>query len=386
MERRDFIKFSGLSFLSLYSKDFFINKAFSEEKKNNYLILIELKGGNDGLNTVIPYSNETYYKLRPEISIPRDNLIKISENLALNPSMQELYKIWEKKELAIITGVGYPNPNRSHFRSIEIWETASDSNKILNDGWISRVFQKIKDKNKIDGLILGGKDFGALSGKNMKNLIIENTDQFMKQAGKIKKISQKTSNKSLAHILKVENEVYSSYEILDEYLEYVPEVKTVFPKTNIGNQALTAFKMISAKLPVSIIKLELGSFDTHINQRGNQDRLLKELSDAIEILKKSLVELNMWNNTTIMTYSEFGRRVAQNGSRGTDHGTASVHFVLGGKIKGGIYGTYPSLDDLIQGDLKYNIDYRSIYSSISKNLWNVSPDFLVKYPTIDFFL
>ncbi|MFN8674175.1 MAG: DUF1501 domain-containing protein [Candidatus Sericytochromatia bacterium] len=386
MKRRDFIKLTSLSILPIFNNNKLYNLISNTTlNKNNYLILIELKGGNDGINTVIPYNDNSYYNLRPDISINRDKILKISEELGFNPNMESIYELWKTKELAIICGVGYPNPNRSHFRSIEIWETASNSQTVLDDGWIAQAFKKYKERKKIDGLVLGGSDFGSLIGKNMKNLIIENTEQFIKEARKVKKVPIKTNNEALKHILQVENQIYDSYEILEEYLDYVPEIKTSFPQSNLGNQSLTAFKIISSKVPVSVIKLELTGFDTHINQLNNHGKLLKDLSDSILALKKALSEVNMWNNTTIMTYSEFGRRAYQNGNNGTDHGTASVHFITGGQIKGGVYGKYPSLDDLLQGDLKYNIDYRSLYSTISKKLWNISPDFLVKYPTLDIF-
>ncbi|MBC7474315.1 MAG: DUF1501 domain-containing protein [Candidatus Sericytochromatia bacterium] len=154
----------------------------------------------------------------------------------------------------------------------------------------------------------------------------------------------------------------------------------------MGKQFESASRIIASEIPVNVIKLEHGSFDTHSNQRNTQDRLLKDLSESIASFRSSMIDIGRWNDVLIMTYSEFGRRVGQNGSNGTDHGTAAPHFVTGGKVRGGLYGKQPDLNDLDYGDLKFHVDYRSMYSTVAKNWWNTSTDFLVKYPTINFLL
>lgn len=382
MKRRQFLKIGATGLLSLGFGRFNFPVYASN---NNILILVELKGGNDGLNTVIPFTDENYYKLRPNLSINSDSVLRLSDNLGLNPIMNNLIKLWQEKELAIILGVGYPEPNRSHFRSIEIWETASNSQEFLYDGWISRVFsQSKKIRKEIDGIILGQSDEGSLSGINMNNLIMSSPEQFLKDSKNFKSRMTKTDNPSLEHVLKVEGEIFKSSNIIEKKLKSKKYNNSNFPKTNIGKQFNTASDIIIDNIPVSVIKIEHGSFDTHINQRATQDKLLNELSDAIYSFRESMKENGYWNNIIVMTYSEFGRRVSENGSNGTDHGTSAPHFVMGGKVRGGFYGKQPHLDDLTQGDLKHFIDYRSIYSSIVKNWWNTSVDFLVKYPTIDF--
>lgn len=388
MQRRNFIQISSAGIISfLFGK--FNLPAFAQaaQAQNNkkILVMIELKGGNDGLNTVIPFSDDNYYKLRPGIGINRDSVLKLSDSLGLNPAMTSMMKIWQQKDLAIILGVGYPEPNRSHFRSIEIWETASNSQETLQDGWIARSFEKIsKVKKQIDGIIIGQGDEGPLSGVKMNNLVMTDPQQFIKDAKKFKAMIAQTDNDALEHVLKVESEIYKSADIIEKQLKLKKENLAKFPETNIGKQFRSASEIILDDIPVSVIKLEHGSFDTHTNQRAKQDKLLKDFSDALLAFKESMVKANMWNNVLVITYSEFGRRAAQNGSGGTDHGTAAPHFITGGKVKGGFYGKQPELDDLVQGDLKFKVDYRNIYSSIAKNWWGSSVDFLVKYPPIDF--
>ncbi len=387
MERRNFLKFSTVSIFGLLTAKINLPAFANGISKNRILVLVELKGGNDGLNTVIPYSDDNYYKLRPQIAIPKTDILRISDDLGLNPSMSSLKKLWDYNELGIVLGVGYPNPNRSHFRSIEIWETASDSQEVLHDGWISRSFSKSNLLRKqIDGIVMGQGDEGPLSGGNMNNLVMNNPEQFIKDAKKFKSMASKTDNQALEHILRVETELYNSTDIIEKKLASMPNMKSSFQQTNIGKQFESAARIIASEIPVNVIKLEHGSFDTHSNQRNTQDRLLKDLSESIASFRSAMIDIGRWNDVLIMTYSEFGRRVGQNGSNGTDHGTAAPHFVTGGKVRGGFYGKQPDLNDLDHGDLKFHVDYRSMYSTVAKNWWNTSTDFLVKYPTLNFLL
>lgn len=384
MERRNFLKFSTLSLFGLFTARLNNLPVFASASKDKILVLVELKGGNDGLNTVIPFTEEKYYKLRPQIAIPSENVIKLSDSLGLNPAMEAMKNIWDANQLGIVLGVGYPNPNRSHFRSIEIWETGSDSQEVLHDGWISRVFAKNNSKKPIDGIIIGQGDEGPLSGNDMNNLVMNNPEQFVKDAKKFKKLATNTNNSALAHILKVDTELYQSSDLIEKKISVMPNIKKPFPQNAIGKQFESATRIIGSDIPVNVIKLEHGSFDTHSNQRNQQDRLLRELSESLNTFREAMIELGKWDNILVMTYSEFGRRVGQNGSNGTDHGTASPHFVIGGKVKGGFYGKQPDLDDLEQGDLKYHVDYRSMYATVTKKWWGSSVEFLVKYPTLDF--
>ncbi len=334
----------------------------------NLLILIELKGANDGLNTVVPYTDTKYAEIRPKIALNPDQLIKISDKEGLHPALASLIPQWEQKELAIVQGIGYPKPNQSHFRSIEIWDTASNSEDYLDAGWLARTFRvaPVPSQFAADGVVVGSNDMGPLSGVGVRAIALADTAQFLRNA-KLAKTNQDTRNAALRHLLSVENEIVHAASKLNA--NYV--FKTEFPKTGFGYQIRTAAQLVASKAGTAVVRLTLGGFDTHAGQLGTQSNLLKELADGIVALKAAMQELNMWNNTLVMTYAEFGRRAKGNDSAGTDHGTANVHFLTGGKVAGGLYGQAPQLNNLDgNGNIPFAVDFRSLYSTIIDQWWN----------------
>ncbi len=363
MNRRTLLKWTALYAaalpFALYGKE-------AKGAKQRHLILIELKGGNDGLNTLVPYSDPLYYQLRPKISIPKKKLLPLDDSLALHPSMGATKKIYENGDMAIIQGVGYPDPNRSHFRSIEIWDTASGSNQYLDKGWLESLSPK--EQAKLQAVILGG-EYGPLSGAERGIIKINNIQGFLNQSRHIHaQIYMTGDNDALTHILKTEAEIRQSADILSRYFDKNRALPYPFAKGNFGRQLKVTAQLIRSGIDTPFFKLSLGSFDTHINQKPKQARLLKELSEGIAALRQNLIESGKWKDTVIMTYSEFGRRAAENASRGTDHGTAAPHFVTGGAIKGGLYGDQPPLEHLDKnGDLVYTTDFRSLYRTISED-------------------
>jgi uncharacterized protein (DUF1501 family) len=333
----------------------------------NLLILIELKGANDGLNTVVPYTDPTYAKLRPRLALERDSLLQLSEREALHPSLKPLMSMWEGKELAVVQGLGYPTPNLSHFRSIEIWDTASKSEEYLDAGWLARVFAE-KPAPKVfaaDGVVVGSNDMGPLSGAGVRAIALADTAQFLRNA-KLAQAGQDERNKALKHILAVESEIVHAAGKLNTNYAF----KTEFPRSAFANQVRTAAQLVASNAGIATIRLTLGSFDTHANQLGTHANLLRDLSEGIAALKSALTELNRWDSTLIMTYAEFGRRPKENQSGGTDHGTTNVHFVTGGKVKGGLYGNAPQLDRLDgNGNLGFAVDFRSMYTTVINEWW-----------------
>ncbi|BBM86987.1 DUF1501 domain-containing protein [Candidatus Uabimicrobium amorphum] len=380
MNRRDFIKIAGLSLIAPQ----LLAQKTDPTINSKTLVLLELKGGNDGLNTVVPYSDEKYYKLRPQLAVRREQVLQLSPELGLNPVMEKFMPIWQEKELAVICGVGYPEPNRSHFRSIEIWETGSDSNDYLQDGWIARLFEE-SDPGKLlaDGIILGNNEGGPLAGLNMRNIFMRNPKQFFQQAKKLKELQAKTNNNALKHLLKVQQDIHTAAQDLEKKVMENSMAGSQFPPSQIGKQLQIAANIITSDTPVAVIKVSHGGFDTHSGQRAKHDRLLQQLSNALHSFRKTLIEKGKWNDTLVMTYSEFGRRAYENGSKGTDHGTAAPHFMMGGKVRGGIYGKQPELTELKKGDLVYHVDYRSMYSTVANKWWNVSNDFSKDYEMIN---
>ncbi len=335
------------------------------EVAHKHLILIELKGGNDGLNTFVPYTDPLYYQLRPKIAIPREEILPLNGTLGLHPSLADIKEVFESGDMALIQGIGYPHPNRSHFRSIEIWDTASKSIEYLDDGWLRSL--EPKKRLELQGIVLGG-ELGPLSGSERGIIKINNIQGFLNQAKRIRgQIYMIGENKALQHLLKTEAEIRQSADILSRYFTKEKTPDYPFPKTAFGRQLQIAEQLIGSNIDIPYFKLSLGSFDTHFTQAKKHARLLKELSEGIGALRKNLIESGEWDNTIIMTYSEFGRRVAENASNGTDHGTAATQMIIGGNVKGGIYGKQPRLDTLDKnGDLIYTTDFRSFYNTIAK--------------------
>ena len=348
------------------------------------LVLIELKGANDGLNTVIPYANPLYAQLRPRIAIPRDQVLQLTEQEGLHPSLQPLLPLWQNKELAIVQGLGYPNPNLSHFRSIEIWDTASKSDEYLEAGWLARVFAQTPAPRQFaaDGVVVGSNDMGPLSGLGVRTIALADTAQFLRNA-RLAQTGSDARNAALKHLLAVENEIVHAAAKLNTNRIF----KTEFPKNGFGNQVRTASQLVASNAGMATIRLTLAGFDTHAGQLGIQANLLKELAEGIGALKSALLELNRWDSTLVMTYAEFGRRPKENQSGGTDHGTANVHFVTGGKVVGGIYGQPPELSRLDgNGNLPFAVDFRSMYANVIDRWWGLESGRILqgKFAALDF--
>ncbi|MBL0125725.1 MAG: DUF1501 domain-containing protein [Betaproteobacteria bacterium] len=334
----------------------------------NLLILIELKGANDGLNTVIPYADPAYASLRPRLAIARDQVLQLSEREGLHPALQPLMSMWDKKELAVVQGLGYPQPNLSHFRSIEIWDTASKSEEYLDAGWLARTFALAPAPRNYaaDGVVVGSSDMGPLSGQGVRTIALADTAQFLRNA-KLAQANSDQRNAALKHILAVEAEIIHAAAKLNTNFAF----KTEFPRNAFGNQVRTAAQLVASKAGIASIRLTHAGFDTHANQLGTHANLLKDLAEGVAALKSALGELNRWDSTLIMTYAEFGRRPKENQSGGTDHGTANVHFLAGGRVKGGLFGEAPQLTRLDgNGNLPFAVDFRSMYATVIDKWWS----------------
>lgn len=382
MLRRDFLQ--GLGLIPLVSA--LPNLAFAAAPAANYqrlLVLIELKGGNDGLNTVVPYADPAYSALRPRIGIKRDEVIQLDEKFGLHPALLPLKNLWDQRELAIVHGLGYPQPNLSHFRSIEIWDTASAAHEYLNDGWLTRAFaaSPVPKSYAADGVVIGSQDFGPLSGAGARAIALTNMEQFLRQARLADEARAQSKNSALAHILKVEGDIVQAASGLAGNHAF----RTEFPQHAFGNALKTAAQVVAGKAGVAVVRVTHNGFDTHQGQAFVQQRLLKELAEGLASFQTALQEINRWDNTLIMTYAEFGRRAQENGSKGTDHGTANAHFVLGGKVKGGLHGQAPSLTRLEGGNLAHSVDFRSLYATVIEKWWGADAKSVLggKYPSLD---
>lgn len=387
MQRRDFIHLfasaTGAALLSAHAPGW--AQAAGQRAAaaaDRILVLVELKGGNDGLNTVVPYTDPSYYQLRNTIGIKREEVIKIDAQAGLHPELKALLPLWEKSELAIVQGVGYPQPNLSHFRSIEIWETASRSDEYLEEGWATRGMKAgyaARASFTAEGVLIGGNDFGPLLGA--RAVALNNPEAFVNQSRFAQGMDSASAvrNPALQHVLRVESDISQAAQGLraDPYT-----FSTEFPAGAFGNGVKAAAQVVASqkgKGGVPVITLTLGSFDTHQNQPGTHANLLRQLAEGLAALKSALTELGAWDRTLVMTFSEFGRRARQNNSNGTDHGTVAPHFVAGGAVRGGLYGQAPDLTRLDSTqNAGYSTDFRQIYATVAKDWWGVNPDVVVR--------
>ena len=367
MKRRDFLRAAATLPVLAWTPGF----AQSSAGFNNLLILVELKGANDGLNTVVPFADPAYATLRPRIGVKREEVVQLSERAGLHPSLAPLLPFWKANQMAVVEGVGYPNANLSHFRSIEIWDTASNATEYLHQGWLARAFaaNPVPKSFLADGVVVGSNDMGPLAGAP-RGVALANPDQFMRQAKLLE--NEKggfARNPALNHILKVETNIIDAAANLNARREF----NTVFPQNEFGNQIRTAMQIAANPAGVAAVRVTLGGFDTHQNQPGTHANLMKVLAEGMVAMKSALDEIGRWDSTLVMTYSEFGRRPKENQSNGTDHGTAAPQFAFGGRVKGGLYGQAPALSRLDgSGNLSYAVDFRDLYATVLERWWRMS--------------
>ncbi len=344
------------------------------------LVMLTLYGGNDGLNTVIPYTDSLYYSSRPEISYKAETVLPLDAELALNPSMKGLKNLWDQNKVAIIRGVGYPNPDRSHFSSMAKWQTASPA-KNINTGWLGRwIDSQAEDSmlaislgSVLPPLFAGAKRSGSvlpLGGLVIpKGTIGVNCQQ-------LSKVSRSDSNLMAAAATSMRN-LFSVSSTVQPVLKAPAPVNPDLPTVNGGNaggdsnlaqQLDVVAKLIAAGAPTKVWSVSLGGFDTHANEANAQAELLGVVSDSISRFMGQLKSTNRATDVTVVVYSEFGRRVVGNGSQGTDHGTSGPMFIIGDKVKGGFYGDQPSLKNLIKGDLAVTTDFRDVYATLLEGL------------------
>jgi uncharacterized protein (DUF1501 family) len=342
----------------------------------NVLVVVQLNGGNDGLNTVVPYSDDAYHKARPTIRVAENTVLKIDERVGFNPALAGLHELYKNGQVALIHGVGYPNPNRSHFEATQIWETASPQ-RPLPTGWLGRYLDGLErganGTTSFAGITLGDTVPAALLAQHASVQAIGALNTFAYNSGK------DAASKSTAgalfdgarpgqspYLSLIEDTARNALHGGDVLRAKTAAYKTAvtYPGDGFAQQLQLAARIVGSDLGVRIIFVSLGTFDTHAGQRSQQDKLLGYLGNGLLAFYKDLAEHGNASRVLTMTFSEFGRRVTQNASNGTDHGTAAPLFVVGAGIKGGTFGEQPSLTDLDNGDLKFGTDFRAVYATV----------------------
>jgi len=353
----------------------FVTAAGAQPGPGNILVLVELSGGNDGLNTVIPRTDDAYRSLRPRIGIAPENMVGLDDDTALHNAMRPLADVWEEGAMQIVQGVGYPNPNRSHFRSIEIWEAGLGAEGQALNGWVSAA---LEDHPRLardaDGLVLGGR-MGPLAGDGYFSAM-RDAEAFLERydnlPGALHPVRPTQDNAPLAHVLDTYESARITGDAIHKRLLNSPARDFGFPQSELGNQLRNAARLLDAGVEVATLKVVQGGFDTHENQPDQHTLLLEDLSAAIAAFTAATKQIGIWDRVTIVTYSEFGRTARENASYGTDHGSAAPLFVIGGNVQGGFGGQAPSLTDLVADDLVHTTDYRSVYAALLDNLWGIT--------------
>ena len=335
------------------------------------LVLIELRGGNDGLNTVVPVDDGRYRDLRGRLALDDAAVVRLTPALALHGALAPLAPLWAAGELAVLQGVGYAQPNLSHFRSIEIWDTASDSAQTLQQGWLTRAAEAEAAAFRrfaADGVIIGAADLGPFGG-GARAVVVTDPARFAR-AARLAHADETPVGGALAHLLRVESDIARAGA------EIRPEASfaTVFPRTPFG-VALQRAAGIAATRRVPVIRVTLGGFDTHQNQLPVHSALLRQVGEGLVALRAALEEAGLWQDSLVATYSEFGRRPRANASGGTDHGTAGIQFLCGPQVRGGLHGEPPALDRLDRdGNLAHAIDFRAVYATILERWWGLDSE------------
>ena len=379
-------------------------------RDGNILVVLQLAGGNDGLNTVIPTGNDEYRKARPTLGLPDSSILRIDPATGLHPSLSGLASAYQDGHLAIVQGVGYPNPNRSHFRSTEIWATAVDSDKSSSTGWIGRYFDNAcSGCDASVGISTASQLPQSFAAATPKGVLYQGGGGAKKKTSKKKGSNLSDSDASMMTMEEDDaGEAGGSIGMLNgpgnlgkmsalDFLERTEmdakisqqEIANAsakaknsvpFPGSRLGQNFAMISRLIAGGMPTRIYYLSLGGFDTHTQQAGAHERLLKDMGDAVSAFLADLKAQGNLGRVSLMTFSEFGRRVKENASGGTDHGAAAPLFLAGGGVKAGLLGQMPSLapKDLFDGDVKYNTDFRSVYATVLEKHLGVKSEPILK--------
>lgn len=365
MNRRTFLSLTGTYTGGLLLLPDFLHSFSLKENPiigEQCLLFIQLNGGNDGLNTYIPYDNPLYYDYRTKIALNKDILVGKNNGMAFHPALKDFSQMQQNGDLSVIQNVGYPEPIRSHFRSQEIWQTAADSNKYINEGWLGRYLDlQCNQHQPTAGINLDSIDNLALKGVEPNSITVKDPNKFKVKSDKEETVKL-SDNPQLDFVRKIANStIEGSNEIQNALSKSKTEIS--YNKTGLSKNLEWIARLIKGNLNSKVYYTSLGGFDTHDNQLPTHERKLTELNDAVFTFYQDLKQAKLLPNVTIVIFSEFGRRVKDNGS-GTDHGTAAPMFIIGGNNKGKIIGNNPNLSDLDNGDLKHQIDFRSVYASL----------------------
>jgi uncharacterized protein (DUF1501 family) len=427
--RREFLRSSVLGGAVAYSVPAFLANTFAALQAGaadaaiqtptgadaSILVVLQMAGGNDGINTVVPFANDFYHRARPRIGLQPSEVLKVNDQIGFHPSLDGFKALYDSGNLAVIQGIGYPNPNRSHFRSTEIWQTASDSEKFEKYGWLGRYFDNAcSGCDPTVGVNIGRQMPQAFAAKHPLGVSLDNPQGYRFISGENPRRDGNAAEESYRKLNAPDAEmamdatgavgdsnsgdtigaIHGKTPHTGSALDYLERTamdaelssqkilsvsgkvqnQATYPASALANSLKLVARLIGGGLPTRVFYVSQGGYDTHTNQVATQQRLLKDLGDSVKAFTDDMKAQGNMGRVLLMTFSEFGRRVEENANGGTDHGAAAPMFVVGGKVKAGLVGTYPSLapDDLMNGDVKFNVDFRSVYAGVLEG-WLKTP-------------
>lgn len=369
----------------------FASQALPAGRLARPLIVLQLSGGNDGLSTVVPYAEDAYHRARPSIAHTKDKVLVLDEYRGLHPELKRLRAAFDKGQLAIVEGVGYPKPNRSHFESYDIWHAADPRGRALGQGWIGRACEKACEGDTNPNLVVhvgANVPYALHSTKHPAATFVNpaayrwaggehETDAYAKASGAMddgaaaEKPVRREGESSVEFLRRVMNDGHSSsLAVRRAAARYQTPIE--YPRNDaLATSLRDVAALVNSDIGSRVLSLELGGFDTHTDQRNRHDNLMRQLDGALGAFLADLGRSERGQAAIVLVFSEFGRRVAENGSRGTDHGVAAPLFVLGQRIKGGLHGKHPSFDKLDAGDLAHTTDFRSVYATLIERCFGI---------------
>lgn len=379
LTRREFVGLtvtsSAIYALGSAAPRFLAHAAEQAGNQERILVVIQLSGGNDGLNTVIPFKHDGYKKNRTELAVPADRVLKIDDELGFHPELTGFANLLEAGQLAVVQGVGYPDPNRSHFESMDIWHTCQRKSDQRLDGWLGRAIDQLQHDPSSDAMALHlgqKKQPFALTSQQWRVPSVRSLEQFRLQGGNggqaeaIKKLAATDRPQANDLLDFVQSSTSTAVDVSQRFEQIGKsyQAKADYPESALGKKLETVAQLIDAGLSTRIYYVEVDGFDTHAQQAPAHESLLREVGDALSAFTTDMVGQGQGDRVLSVAFSEFGRRVQENASAGTDHGTAGPMILAGPKVKAGLIGEHPSLDDLEQGDLKHHTDFRQVYAGV----------------------
>jgi len=341
------------------------------------LVVVQMGGGNDGLNTVVPFTHDEYYRARPHLAVPQQSVLRVTDELGFPPGLKPLKALFDDGRLAVVQGVGYPNPNRSHFRSMEIWHTADPSGNGPRTGWLGRLFDsECPDCGPTAGLAMLGAEMPlAMQGGSGRAVVLESPQAFAfhpiagggaQEVEAYRQLMQPVPGEepTVDFLTHTAMDAILASDDIRRIAGRLSDTGGAYPRDPFSLKLRLVSELISAGSPTRVYYVGLGGFDTHAAQAGRHDRLMEQLGAGLDAFVKDLMQKGLLDRVLVMTFSEFGRRVAENASAGTDHGAAAPMFLIGATVAPGVHGPHPSLTDLDQGDLKFQMDFRSVYATV----------------------